>query len=122
VASILWTYMMLKSGRKPENDFDAIIDECERCEAQGITERKLNATLPGIDLVPEGWLKKRKAEAVAARDRLQAQRQQHDSPPPQLSAVTTSPVHPARGSASMPLSSTRGSPASLPMLSLRLWQ
>jgi hypothetical protein len=100
VASILWTYTMLKSGKKPERDFDAIIDECERCEAQGITERKLNATLPRIDWVPAGWLKKRKAEAVAARDRLRAQRQQHDGPPPQLSRVTTLPVHPVRKSAS----------------------
>ena len=75
---------MLKSGKTLENDFEAIIDDCERCEAQGITERELNASLPKKDWVPEGWLKKRMAEAVAVRDRLRAQRQQHDGPPPQL--------------------------------------
>ena len=85
MASILWTYVMLKSDKKPENDFETIIDDCERCEAQGITERELNAGLPKKDWGPEGWLKKRKAEAVAARDRPRAQRrQEHDSPPPQL--------------------------------------
>jgi hypothetical protein len=101
VASILWTYAMLKSDKKPESDFEAIIDDCERCEAQGITEKVLNAGLPRKDWVPEGWLKKRKADAVAVRDRLRAQRQQHDGPPPQLNTATTSPVHLSRRSASM---------------------
>lgn len=96
MASILWTYAMLKSGKTLENDFEAIIDDCERCEAQGITEKVLNAGLPRKDWLPEGWLKKRKAEAVAVRDRLRAHPQQHDGHPPQQVAVATSPTGPLR--------------------------
>lgn len=86
MASILWTYAMLRSDKKPEDDFEVIIDDCERCEAQGITEEVLNAGLPRKDWLPEGWLKTRQAQAVAARDRQRAESAANSrtGPSPQL--------------------------------------